>query len=244
MSPRRILATTVRVLSQLRHDHRTVGLILVVPSAVMVLLYYVFDGAKPAFDNLAPMMLAIFPFIIMFLITSVAMLRERTTGTLERLMTMPIAKIDLLLGYAIAFGFLAILQSSLASWVALSWLDVTVAGGAGQVLLVALLAGLTGMALGLFASAFAATEFQAVQFMPAFIAPQLFLCGLFIPRDQMAEPLRWAADVLPLPYVVEAIQNVAKTSGWSGDLKHDLIVVGAFGLGSLILSAATLRRQH
>ena len=100
------------------------------------------------------------------------------------------------------------------------------------------------MSLGLFASAFARSEFQAVQFMPAFIAPQLFVCGLFVPRDQMASFLRWAADILPLPYLVEAIQTVARTNGWSSSLIHDFTVIGLMTVITLILSAVTLRRSQ
>jgi ABC-2 type transport system permease protein len=244
MSPRRTLATTVRVLRQLRHDHRTLGLILVVPCVLLWLLKYVFDGQERLYDQFAPLMLGIFPFIIMFVVASVATLRERTNRTLERLMTLPMFKLDFVFGYALAFGLLALLQASLASFVALKLLGLSVAAGTGPVLVTAILAGVLGMALGLFLSAFARTEFQAVQFMPAFVLPQILVCGLFINRDNMAEPLRWLSDVLPLTYSVDAMKQITQHSDWTGDLTLDLIIVGSFAVGALILGAATLRRQN
>jgi ABC-2 type transport system permease protein len=244
MSPRRTIATTTRVLGQLRHDHRTIGLILFVPSVLMILMRYVFNDTTATFESLAPMVLGIFPFTVMFVVTSVAMLRERTAGTLERLMTLPIAKLDLLLGYALAFAALTVVQGSLVSFITLNWLGVSVAGGTGRMLLVAALAGILGMSLGLFASAFARSEFQAVQFLPAFVLPQLLTCGLFVPVDKMAEPLQWFANVMPLTYLVNAMQQITSYSGWTDDLVRDLVVITGFIVGALLLGAATLRRSQ
>jgi ABC-2 type transport system permease protein len=244
MNPLRTLAVTGRVLNQLRHDHRTIALVILVPSVLMVVLKFVFNDAEAAFESIAPRILALFPFILMFLVTSVAMLRERTAGTLERLMTMPVGKFDLLLGYAKAFALLAIIQGTVASWVTITLLGVEVEGGLWKLLVVAALAGITGSASGLFFSAFAKTEFQAVQFMPAFVFPQLLTCGLFVPREQMAELLQRLSDVLPLTYVVDAMQQVTLHADWTDDLVKDLIIVGCFAAGALILGAATLRRSR
>ena len=141
----------------------------------------------------------------MFLVTSIAMLRERTSGTLERLMTLPLAKGDILLGYGIAFGLLAALQAVIVCTVGFAILGLHAAHGAWLVALLAVANALLGMALGLFASAFARTEFQAVQFMPALIFPQLLLCGLFLPRDQMAGWLHAISWLMPLTYAYEAL---------------------------------------
>jgi len=234
----------VRVLEQLRHDRRTIGLILFVPSILMLVMRYVFNDATATFSNLAPMVLGIFPFTVMFVVTSVAMLRERTAGTLERLMTLPMAKLDLLGGYALAFAGLTVIQGAIASTVALGFLGVSVQGGADRVILVAMLSGLEGMSLGLFLSAFARSEFQAVQFLPAFVLPQLLTCGLFVARDQMAGPLQWFADVMPLTYVVDAMKQITKYSDWTHDLTRDLVVLVVFIIGALLLGAITLRRSQ
>lgn len=244
MNPGRTLATARRVLEQLRHDPRTIALILLVPSLLMIIMRWVFNDGAAIFSNLAPMVLGIFPFTVMFVVTSVTTLRERTAGTLERLMTLPIGKLDLLLGYALAFGVLTVVQGFVASWVALGWLGVSVQGGAPEVLLVAALSGLLGMALGLFASAFAKSEFQAVQFLPAFVLPQLLVCGLFVDRGNMAKPLQWLADVLPLTYIVEAMKQVTAYANVTSELGRDLAIVSGFIVGALVLGAATLKRTQ
>ena len=186
MSARATVATAQRVLWQIRHDPRTVALLLVVPCLLLVLLRYVFDGREHVFQQIGAPLCGLFPFIVMFLVTSITMLRERTTGTLERLMTLPLAKLDLLAGYAIAFGLLAAVQAAVVCLVGFAVLGLEAPHGAVLVALLAIANALLGMALGLLVSAFARTEFQAVQFMPALIFPQLLLCGLFVARDAMA----------------------------------------------------------
>jgi ABC-2 type transport system permease protein len=243
MNAHRTLATAKRVLTQLRRDHRTMALLLVVPLLLLTLLRYVYADRPVVFDQVGGPLLAIFPFITMFLVTSVAMLRERTSGTLERLLTTPLGKGDLLLGYALAFGAVAVVQTTLASAVALGPLGLDLAASPALVVLLAVLDALLGMALGLFTSAFARSEFQAVQFLPAFVLPQLLLCGLFAPRDSMAAPLRWLSDVFPLTYAVDGMQRLAGSTSVTGELTLDLAVVAGASLLALGLGAATLRRQ-
>lgn len=243
MNGRITLATAARVLRQLRRDHRTAALLLGVPLLLMTLLRYVFDGRPQVFNSVGGPLLALFPFTTMFLVTSVAMLRERTSGTLERLLTSPLGRADLLFGYALAFGTVAVVQTTLASALALGPLGLTVAADPSWILLLAALDALLGMALGLFLSAFARSEFQAVQFLPAFVLPQLLLCGLFAPRADMAAPLRWASDVFPLTYAVDGMQHLARSSAISGDVVRDLLVVALASIAALCLGAATLRRR-
>jgi ABC-2 type transport system permease protein len=236
------LATMRRILGQLRHDHRTIGLMVGVPSLLMILLRYVFDQPG-TFDRIGPMLLGLFPFTVMFIVTSVGTLRERTSGTLERLMTMPTGKLDLLLGYALAFGVLTLVQITVVLSISLTWLGLDLAGSVWSLVLVALLDALLGMALGLFASAFARTEFQAVQFMPAFVLPQALLCGLIMPRDQMAGWLEAISNVLPLSYAVDAMRRVTVEPEFSAELTRDIVVIGGCMLLALLLGAATLRRR-
>lgn len=236
------LATARRILSQLRHDHRTLVLIVGVPSLLMILLRYVMDRPE-AFDRFGPMLLGVFPLVVMFIVTSVATLRERTSGTLERLMTMPLGRLDLLLGYALAFGVTALIQVGVVATISLTWLGLDLRGPVWALLLLTLLAALLGVALGLFSSAFARSEFQAVQFMPALILPQTLLAGLFVPRDQMATALRWIADVLPLSYLVEAMRELTGHPGMTGTLWRDIAVIAGCTVLALLLGAATLRRR-
>ncbi len=242
MSIRCTLATARRVLSQLRHDPRTIGLLIVVPCVLMALLAWVFKGTQ-TFDEIGAPLLGIFPFVVMFLVTSVATLRERTSGTLERLLSMPIGKLDFLLGYALAFGGLAIVQACVASGLALFALGLDVSGPTWLLVTIAVLDAILGMALGLFVSAFAATEFQAVQFLPAVVLPQFLLCGLLVPRDEMTDFLYALSSVLPLSYAVDAMRAVTTSATVQSDTWRDLgIVVGAIVL-ALALGAGTLRRR-
>jgi ABC-2 type transport system permease protein len=243
MTPRITLAISGRVLRQLRHDPRTVVLLIVVPSLLVVLLRYVFDGRPQAFDVVGPGLVGLFPLISMFLVGSITVLRERTTGTLERLLTMPLGKLDILLGYGIAFAGFAAVQAAVVSVVAFGLLGLDVAGSPWAVGALAIGNALLGMALGLLVSAFAASEFQAVQFMPAFVLPQLLLCGLFVPRAQMAGALDVLAGALPLTYAYDSLHRLAVdgTLGARGTL--DVVVLaGAIAL-ALALGAATLRRR-
>ena len=243
LSPRATAAVTTRVLTQLRRDHRTLAMLLVLPVALLALLWWMFDAVPgDGFSRLGPALLALIPFTVMFLVTSVTTLRERTSGTLERLLAMPMGKLDFLLGYAIAFGLVAAVQSAVAVAVCVWLLDLTIVGNAWLLMVVAILDAVLGTALGLFVSAFARTEFQAVQFMPALVIPQILLCGLFIPRDAMPGVLGAISDVLPLSYGVDAMQAVASSTG-SGEVWRDAAVVAAYALGVLALGALTLRRQ-
>ncbi len=240
MSPRLTLATAGRVLGQLRGDPRTIGLILVVPCVLLGLLAWVYDGTS-VFDRAGPALLGVFPMVVMFVVTSVATLRERQSGTLERLLTTPLGKADLMLGYASAFALLAVLQALVATTFAVWVGGLDVAGPLWQLILVALLSALLGTSLGLLASGFAQTEFQAVQFLPAFVLPQFLLCGLLVPRDQMDQVLQVISDVLPLSYVVDAMLDVSTKT--SPDAAEPMLILVGFILLSLGLGSATLRRR-
>jgi ABC-2 type transport system permease protein len=243
MSWRVTLATSRRVLRQLLRDRRTLDLVLVVPSFLMALLRFVFDGQEQTFDRVGGSLVGIFPLVIMFLITSIAMLRERTTGTLERLMSLPLAKLDLLLGYGLAFALVGAVQATVTSVVALSLLELDVEGSVWLVIAIAAANSVLGMALGLLLSAFARTEFQAVQFMPAAILPQFLLCGLLVPRERMAELLEWLSWGLPMTYAYDALSRVTSDPDPGPRLLADVAVVGGAALIALALGAATLPRR-
>ena len=216
---------------------------LVAPTFFLAIIYFMFDGQEQAFDRIALIMLGIFPFMLMFMVTSIAMLRERSSGTLERLMTTPAARADLLFGYGIAFGIAATVQAAVATTSAYLVFGLSTPGNPLLVVLVAVANAVLGVALGLLCSAFARTEFQAVQFMPLVITPQVLLCGLFVARDQMVGWLEAVSDVLPLTYAVEALQEVGAHTQATGVLWRDLGVVLGAVLVALVLAAATLPRH-
>ncbi len=236
------LATALRVLRQIRRDPRTIALVLVVPPALLALLHEVFDRRPAVFQSIGAPLIGLFPFLVMFLVTSIAMLRERTSGTLERLMSLPIGKLDLLAGYGLAFAFLAAVQATVTSAVGFGLLSIDAAGPVWVVTLLALGNAILGTATGLFLSAFASTEFQAVQFLPAAILPQLFVAGLFAPRSTLPGWLGAISDVLPLTYAYDALDRVA-TSGMDGKAWRDVGIILAFTIGAVAAGAATLRRQ-
>jgi ABC-2 type transport system permease protein len=242
MTVRAGTATARRVLRQVRHDPRTIGLLLVVPCVLLGMLAWIFNQT-PVFDHIGAPLLGVFPFVVMFLLTSVATLRERQSGTLERLLTLPLSKGDLLGGYALAFGLLAVLQALLAAGFSILVLRLDVAGPSWLLVVVAVAVALLGTTLGLFASAFARTEFQAVQFMPAFVLPQFLLCGLLVPRDDLPTALRVLSDVLPLSYAVDAMRTITTSAEPGADVARDVLIVLAFVVAAIIFAAATLRRR-
>lgn len=241
MTVRGSVATASRVLGQLRNDPRTIALLLVVPTALMGLLAWIVSDSD--LDQYGPALLGIFPLIVMFLVTSVATLRERTSGTLERLLSMPLSKADFIAGYALAFGILAVVQAMVVSSLSFGVFGLDVTGSPWLLLVVAIVDALLGTAMGLFLSAFAVTEFQAVQFMPAFILPQLLLCGIITPRDELPTALRWLSDVLPMSYAVDATAQVVTSPTVTAEFWRSLGIVAAFMVLALGLGAITLRRR-
>jgi ABC-2 type transport system permease protein len=242
MNPRRTLITTSRVLTQLRADHRTIGLMMVVPLVLLGLLAWIFQDT-PVFNAIGAALLGVFPFLIMFIVTSVATLRERTSGTLERLLTTPMGKGDFMLGYALAFGLMAGLQAVVATTFAVYVYGLDVQGPLWLLVVVAVLDAVLGTALGLLASGFARTEFQAVQFMPAVVLPQFLLCGLLVARDRLPDVLSAISDWLPLSYAVDAMKTVTTTADAAGDVSQDALVIGVWIVVALVLGSLTLRRR-
>ncbi|MEQ6902375.1 ABC transporter permease [Nocardioides sp. YIM 152588] len=242
MSPRVTGAIAGRVLVQLRRDHRTLAMLLVLPVALQALLWWVYQDSPAIFDRIGPALLAIFPFFVMFLVTSVTTLRERSSGTLERLFTMPMQRLDFLLGYAAAFGLVAAVQAAVAVAVTVGLLGLDIMGPVWLLGVVAIADAVLGTALGLFVSAFARTEFQAVQFLPAVVVPQILLCGLIQPRDELPGILSFVSDLLPLSYAVDAMEHLSTSTG-TGEVWADVAVVAGFALAALGLGAATLRRR-
>lgn len=242
MNATRILATTTRVLNQVRHDHRTLGLLLLVPALLVGLVAWIFTDT-PVFAQIGPAMIALFPFIVMFLVTSIATLRERRSGTLERLLSLPMGKADFILGYALAFGLLAIAQTAIAVGFAVWVCGLDVGGNLGLLFAVAIVDALLGTSLGLLASAFARSEFQVVQFMPAFVFPQVLLGGIFLPRAQLPEALEKIGDWLPLSHAIDALNAVARNDQDAGYIWLRIGFIAAWILAAIAVGSMTLRRR-
>lgn len=236
-------ATARRILLQLMHDKRTIALMLVAPILLMSLLYWVFSDNNKLFDTVAPALLGVFPFVIMFLVTSITTLRERTGGTMERLMALPIGKGDIIAGYAISFAVFGIVQSLVTSTFAIYVLGMDVVGPQWFVVVVAMVDTLLGVSLGLFTSAFARTEFQAVQFLPIFILPQLLVCGLFVPLVYLPDLLEAIAYGLPLTYAVDALNLVTQHTEVTSEMWRDVWILFGFIVAALVLASLTLRRR-
>lgn len=240
---RATLATTRRIMRQLSHDPRTIALMFVVPCVLLSLLRWLYNDTLTVFHHVAPAFLGLFPFTIMFLITSITTLRERVGGTLERLMTTPIGKLDFILGYMLTFGLIAIIQALIASTLVIYVLGLDIVGPDWFMVSMAVADALLGTALGLLLSAFAQTEFQAVQFMPAFIFPQLIVGGLLVPLSKMPDLLEKIAYCLPLTYALDALNIVASNKDITSDAWRDLLVVLCCAIAALLLGALTLRRK-
>lgn len=240
-SLQRTLAISQRVLRQIFNDHRTVALMLVVPGLLTGLFSWMLNSQK-AFDNIGPRLVGLFPFTVMFLLASITTLRERQSGTLERYLTMPMKRGEFILGYAFAFGFMAIVQAVVTMSFAVYVLGLSVSDNFDLLLLAAVANAILGMSLGLFASAFANTEFQVIQFMPAFIFPQIILGGLFVPQDQMPDELHAISDWLPLTHALKALNDIASNAS-SDEVLTEISIVAAVSIAALLLGALTLKKR-
>ena len=242
-------STTFRVLRQLAADPRSVAMILAIPPVIITLMYFMFEdvpvrpGQAAPFNNACLVMLGLFPLLIMFLITSITMQRERASGTLERILTTPLSRFQLLAAYGTAFSVAAAAQATIACVVSFWFLGFTTAASPVWVFVIAIVNAILGVGLGLLFSAFARTEFQAVQFMPLVIVPQLLLAGVIVPRASMPTWLEWISNVMPASYALEALQQVGAYTDITSIALRDIAIVLGSAIIALVLAAATLRRR-
>lgn len=242
MNPALLFTTAGRVLRQLRADPRSMALLLLVPALLLTLFYWIYRDSPELFGFVAVVLTAVLPMSLMFIVSSVTMQRERANGTLERLWTTRLHRADLIGGYALAFGVLAVAQALILVLVMDLFMDVTSQASWWVLAVIAGVTGLTGLSLGLLGSAFARSEFQAVQLMPVLIIPQILLCGLLVPREQLPDLLRWFSTALPLSHAVDAVTAAAR-SGFTGDVVRGTALCLGFALVFLGLAAVTMPRR-
>lgn len=240
-SLRRTFAIALRVLKQIGSDRRTVALMLVVPSLLTGLFAWMLNSQKQ-FDMIGPRLIGLFPFTVMFLLSSITTLKERQTGTLERFFTMPMRREEFIIGYGLSFGFMAALQATITLWFSILVCNLNVDDNFELLFGAAVTNAILGMALGLLASAFAQTEFQVIQFMPAFIFPQIILGGLFIPIKQMPDVLQTISEWLPLTHALRSLNDIV-TNANIDDTMTEIWTVVAVSVGALILGSLTLRKK-
>jgi ABC-2 type transport system permease protein len=240
---RHALTIAGRIFNQVIRDHRTFALIMVVPIVVMTLIWLSFPKELGMLDYIAPALLATLALFFGFLLTGISFLRERSQGTLERLMASPVSRADIVIGYLLGFFAFALTQTLIILFYTIYILDIHYTGDLWQILVFQVIILTGAINLGIFISTFARNEFQMVQFIPLIILPQVFLCGILWPVEQMDTALQWIAKFLPLTYAVEGLTDIMLHGKNLIDVGFDLIVLLAFAVGISIITAFTLRRS-
>jgi ABC-2 type transport system permease protein len=231
-----------RIIHQLIRDRRTIVLLFVVPLVIASLVGVSFPGDN-TLNYIAPAMIAMLILFFGFIITGVNFLRERSQGTLERLMASPISRLDVVGGYVLGFLLFALVQTLIIFFYMIYVLNVKYQGDLWQILVFQVIIGIGAVCMGTFFSVFARNEFQMMQFIPLIILPQMFLCGLFWPVSQMPDYLQWIAKFLPLTYGVDGIRALMVQGQSLWDIGTDVGILAAFAVGLLILASLTLRRN-
>ena len=230
-----------RVILQLLRDRRTMVLLVLVP-LVIASIVGVSIPERQMLDYIAPAVLAVLILFFGFILTGISFLRERSQGTLERLMASPVSKLDVVGGYLLGFLLFAVLQTLILFFYLIYVLDVSFAGALWQIIVFEIIIGILAVCLGIFTSVFARNEFQMVQFIPLIILPQIFLCGLLWPVAQMPDYLQWIAKFLPLTYGVDGIRALMLNGQGLLDIGKEIGVLAGYAAGLMVLASLTLRR--
>ncbi|WP_338655496.1 ABC transporter permease [Sporosarcina psychrophila] len=195
------------------------------------------------FDYFGPVLLGFFVFFFVFLIAGVSFLRERTTGTLERLLASPLRKWEIVMGYVFGFGIFTMIQSTIIAAYAIYVLGMMMEGAFGYVLLITLLLALTALTLGILLSSFAKNELQMIQFIPIIVIPQIFFSGLFN-LDTISKWLSWVGPFTPLYYAADALRDImVRGYGW-GAIYMDILALAGFSLLFIIVNILALRKYR
>ncbi len=237
----RVTAVIIRILRQFVRDKRTLGLMIVAPMLILALMNVVF--AEEVFDNIAPFLIVFFVFFFVFLIAGVSFLRERTSGTLERLMATPIKRWELVIGYVAGFGIFTLIQSSIIVLFTIYILDIQMVGSIFYILIVTFTTAITALTLGTLLSAFARNELQMVQFIPLVVVPQVFFSGLFS-IEAMPNWLQKVSLVMPLTYAGEAMKDIMIRGKGLEEIVGNVLLLFGFSLLFILLNIRALKKYR
>ena len=192
------------------------------------------------FDNMGSAFIGVLVFFFVFLIAGIAFLQERTTGTLEKLLSTPIKRRQIVLGYVCGYGIVTFVQSAVISLYVVYVLNVMMIGSLWLVLLITLLTAIAALTLGILLSTAANNEFQMIQFIPVVIVPQIFLCGLF----ELSPTWDAVGHIAPLYYVADALNEVMIKGGGFAEIWPDLAVVAGCCILFMVLNTLLLKKYR
>ena len=205
---------------------------------------YVYGDADTVFfDVLSPILVGFFVFFFVFIISGIGLLRERTTGTLERLMSTPIRRWEIVTAYLVGYGIFAVIQTMIVVFYSINVLDIVLVGSIGNVLLINLILALVALSLGILLSTFAASEFQMIQFIPIAVIPQVFFAGIF-PLEGMADWLQAVAKVIPMYYAGDALKGVMYKGLGFSEISGDLLALLIFAAIFIVLNIFSLKKYR
>lgn len=232
------VAVAGRILRSVRGDRRTLALVVVAPAFILYLLGEVFPNPDP----IAPILLAVFVFVLTYILTAIGFLRERTAGTLDRVLVSPVSRTGLVLGYVVGYGVLATVQALVLLGAAVGFLGIDFANGVALFVAVELLGALTALGLGVVLSLFAENEFQAIQFIPLVITPQVVLGGTFLPVSALPAYLEYPALAMPVTHLIDAMEYVVLDVGDAGDFAVATLALLGFATVAVLLAALGVSR--
>jgi ABC-2 type transport system permease protein len=238
----RKIAIASRISREIRRDRRSVALIIGAPIIVMSLIGFSFQDQKPVLNQAAPALIATMAMFFVFVLTGISFLRERSQGTLERLLSTAVTRSDLLVGYLAGFLVFALVQSIIILIYTLFVVGVDYSGQLWDIIVILLIVTITSVSMGIFVSTFARNEFQVVQFIPLLIAPQIFLSGVILPTSQLPGYFQGLSGALPLTYANRALRDIMIRGSSLTDVSTEILVLGAFAVGMLIAAASTVRK--
>ena len=205
---------------------------------------YVYGNSDTVFfDVLSPILIGFFVFFFVFLISGIGLLKERTTGTLERLMSTPIRRGEIVIAYLVGYGIFAIIQTVIVVFFSINVLDIVLVGSIWNVILINLLLALVALSLGILLSTFAASEFQMVQFIPIAVIPQIFFAGI-IPLEGMADWLQSIGKIMPVYYAADALKGVMYKGYGLSEISGDLFALAVFAAIFIILNLFALKKYR